>query len=104
MRPLTRLSAAADWRLAILILMVATLFVPVIVATSFFFPYVAPRNIFFRAIIDRGIWGNWGIPGIIISVAAFLVWLLVTTLRSGTPLNAGPVAGDLLKNTSQNQA
>ncbi len=54
MRALTRISAAANWRHAILILMVATLFVPVIVPPSFFFPYVTPRNIFFRAVIDIG--------------------------------------------------
>ncbi len=57
-----------------------------------------------EAIVDRGIWLNWGIPGIIILVAAFLVWLLVVTLRSGRPLNTRQVAGSLLKNPSQSQA
>jgi hypothetical protein len=52
-----------------------------------------------EAIIDRGIW-NWAIPGIIFSVAVFLVWLMVFIRRSGTPLGPRPVAGDLLKSPS----
>jgi len=54
-----------------------------------------------EAIIDRGIWWNWGIPGIIILVAAFLLWLLVVTLRSGTPLRTTPVAGSLPQGAPQ---
>ena len=57
-----------------------------------------------EAIVDRGIWGNWAIPGFIFSVAAFLVWLMVFTLRSGTPLKTPPGAGSLLKNAPQGQA
>jgi O-antigen ligase/tetratricopeptide (TPR) repeat protein len=48
------LSAAANWRLAILFLLIASLFAPLIVPTGFFFPYVAPRNIFFRAVMELG--------------------------------------------------
>jgi hypothetical protein len=58
-----------------------------------------------EAIIDRGIWWNWGIPAIIILAAAFLVWLPVTTLRSGTPLNTPQrAAAGLVKSPSQSQA
>jgi hypothetical protein len=57
-----------------------------------------------EAIIDRGIWLNWAIPGIIFSVAVFLVWLMVFVLRSGTPLGLQPVANGLLKSPSQSQA
>jgi hypothetical protein len=53
-----------------------------------------------EAIIDRGIGLNWAIPGIIFSVAMFLVWLIVFILRSGTPLGPRPVAGGLLKSPS----
>jgi len=52
-----------------------------------------------EAIIDRGIW-NWAIPGIIFSVAVFLVWLMVFIRRSGTPPGPRPVAGGLLKSPS----
>jgi hypothetical protein len=37
-----------------------------------------------EAIIDRGIW-NWAIPGTILAIAAFLLWLMVFLLRSGAP-------------------
>jgi O-antigen ligase len=49
---LTRVSAAINWRLAILLFVVASLLVPLIVPSGFFFPYVVPRNIFFRVIIE----------------------------------------------------
>jgi hypothetical protein len=35
-----------------------------------------------HAIIDRGLWWNWLIPGILFLSAALLVWLLVFVLRS----------------------
>jgi hypothetical protein len=57
-----------------------------------------------EAMVDRGIWWNWAIPAIIFSVAAFLVWVMVFTLRSGTPLGTPAAASSLLKNASQGQA
>jgi O-antigen ligase/tetratricopeptide (TPR) repeat protein len=45
---------AANWRLAILALLVASLLVPIIVPAGFFFPYVAPRSIFFRVVTELG--------------------------------------------------
>ena len=61
MRILTRISTEANWRLAILLLIIASLLVPVIVPTGFFFPYVVPRNIFFRVATETGtlvlVWG-----------------------------------------------
>ncbi len=54
MRVLTRISTGANWRLAILCLVIASLLVPVIVPTAFFFPYVVPRNIFFRVVAELG--------------------------------------------------
>src|SRR6202163_2028829 len=61
MRILTRISTEANWRLAILLLVIASLLVPVIVPTGFFFPYVVPRNIFFRVVTELGtlvlVWG-----------------------------------------------
>lgn len=54
MRILTRMSAAANWRLVILFLLMASLLVPIIVPVGFFFPYVAPRNIFFRVVVELG--------------------------------------------------
>ena len=54
MRILTRISTEANWRLAILLLVIASLLVPVIVPTGFFFPYVVPRNIFFRVVAELG--------------------------------------------------
>ncbi len=51
---LTRLRAAADWRMAILVLAMVSLLVPVIAPSGFFFPYVFPRNIFFRALVETG--------------------------------------------------
>ena len=53
-RILTRISTAANWRLAILALLMASLLVPIIVPAGFFFPYVAPRNIFFRVVTEFG--------------------------------------------------
>ena len=53
-RILTRISAAANWRLVILFLLMASLLVPIIVPSGFFFPYVAPRNIFFRVVAELG--------------------------------------------------
>jgi O-antigen ligase/tetratricopeptide (TPR) repeat protein len=50
-----RLLTDFNWRTAILLLLMATLLVPVIVPSGFFFPYVVPRNIFFRAICETGI-------------------------------------------------
>ncbi|MGH7651983.1 MAG: O-antigen ligase family protein [Gemmatimonadaceae bacterium] len=53
-RTLTRVSAAVNWRLAILLFVLASLLVPLIVPSGFFFPYVFPRNIFFRVVIEAG--------------------------------------------------
>jgi len=53
-RILTRISTAANWRLAILLLLIASLLVPIIMPLGFFFPYVAPRNIFFRVVAELG--------------------------------------------------
>jgi O-antigen ligase len=53
-RILTRIAAAANWRFAILLVLLASVLVPIIVPTGFFFPYVAPRNIFFRAVVELG--------------------------------------------------
>ena len=55
MRVLTRISTATNWRLAILLLVIASLLVPVVVSTAFFFPYVVPRNIFFRVVAELGL-------------------------------------------------
>ena len=54
MRVPTRISTAANWRLAILFLLIASLLVPIIAPGGFFFPYVAPRNIFFRVVTELG--------------------------------------------------
>ena len=54
MRILTRISTAANWRAAILLLLIASLLVPVIMPGAFFFPYVVPRNIFFRVVTELG--------------------------------------------------
>ena len=54
MRILTRISTGANWRLAILLLLMASLLVPVIMPGAFFFPYVVPRNIFFRVVAELG--------------------------------------------------
>src|SRR5437773_2941006 len=43
-----------SWRTAIMVLLAASMLVPVIVGTGFFFPYVVPRNLYFRAIIEIG--------------------------------------------------
>ena len=53
-RGFTRISTAANWRLAILLLLIASLLVPVIMPAGFFFPYVTPRNIFFRVVTELG--------------------------------------------------
>jgi len=50
-----RLLTGSDWRVAILLLLMAALLVPVISPSGFFFPYVVPRNIFFRALCETGI-------------------------------------------------
>jgi O-antigen ligase/tetratricopeptide (TPR) repeat protein len=42
------------WRNVVIVLLLASLAVPLIVGTSFFFPYVAPRNLFFRVVIEIG--------------------------------------------------
>ena len=44
-----------SWRTAVIVLVVAALFVPLIVGSGFFFPYVVPRNLFFRLIVELGI-------------------------------------------------
>ena len=54
-----RISRAAlpelSWRNAIIVLLLASLFVPLIVGSGFFFPYVVPRNIFFRVIVELAV-------------------------------------------------
>jgi len=43
-----------SWRNVVIVLLIASLAVPLIVGTNFFFPYVAPRNLFFRALMEVG--------------------------------------------------
>ena len=43
-----------SWRTTIIVLLLASLLVPLIVGYDFFFPYVAPRNIFFRVVVEVG--------------------------------------------------
>jgi O-antigen ligase/tetratricopeptide (TPR) repeat protein len=43
-----------SWRTAVIALLLASLAVPLIVASDFFFPYVVPRNIFFRVVVEFG--------------------------------------------------
>ncbi|MDQ6871293.1 MAG: O-antigen ligase family protein [Gemmatimonadota bacterium] len=61
MRILTRVVEGANWRLVMLLLLLASLLVPIIVPAGFFFPYVAPRSIFFRVVAELGalplVWG-----------------------------------------------
>jgi O-antigen ligase len=44
-----------SWRTAVLVVLLASLLVPLIVGTDFFFPYVVPRNIFFRVVVELGV-------------------------------------------------
>lgn len=44
-----------SWRTAVILLLVASLFVPLIVGSDFFFPYVVPRNLFFRVVVELAI-------------------------------------------------
>ena len=53
-RMLEKMSSAVSWRSVIVVLLLASLLVPVIVPSGFFFPYVAPRNIFFRVVVEAG--------------------------------------------------
>ena len=54
-----RISRAAlpelSWRNAIIVLLLASLFVPLVIGSGFFFPYVVPRNIFFRVVVELGV-------------------------------------------------
>lgn len=43
-----------SWRTAIMVLLAATMLVPVIFGSGFFFPYVVPRNLYFRALVETG--------------------------------------------------
>jgi O-antigen ligase/tetratricopeptide (TPR) repeat protein len=43
-----------SWRNVVIVLLLASLAVPLIVGTGFFFPYVAPRNLYFRVVIEVG--------------------------------------------------
>src|SRR6266550_1201937 len=54
MRVLEGLWPDISWRSAIIVLLIASLLVPVIVLSGFFFPYVVPRNLFFRVVIELG--------------------------------------------------
>ena len=51
----TRFASKLSWRSAMIILLIAALFVPLIVASDFFFPYVVPRNLFFRIVVELGV-------------------------------------------------
>jgi O-antigen ligase/tetratricopeptide (TPR) repeat protein len=53
-----------SWRTAIMVLLIASLLVPVIFANGFFFPYVVPRNLYFRAIVETA-------AGILVVVLCF---------------------------------
>ena len=44
-----------SWRTAVILLLVAALFAPLIVGSDFFFPYVVPRNLYFRAVIELAV-------------------------------------------------
>lgn len=50
----TRFVSRLTWRSAMMILLIAALFVPLIVGSDFFFPYVVPRNLFFRVVVELG--------------------------------------------------
>ena len=52
---LTRFASRLSWRSAVVALLIAALFVPLIVASDFFFPYVVPRNLFFRVVVELGV-------------------------------------------------
>lgn len=54
-RVLEKMSAAVSWRSVIVVLLLASLLVPVIVPSGFFFPYVVPRNLFFRVVVESGV-------------------------------------------------
>src|SRR6266480_192308 len=43
---------ALSWRTPVIVLLMASLLVPVIVGSGFFFPFVVPRNLFFRAVVE----------------------------------------------------
>jgi hypothetical protein len=45
-----------------------------------------------EAIIDRGIWWNWAIPGIVFLFAAFIVLMLIGILRQSTSQKATGIA------------
>lgn len=51
----TRFASKQSWRSAMIILLIAALFVPLIVVSDFFFPYVVPRNLFFRIVVELGV-------------------------------------------------
>ncbi|HST08130.1 MAG TPA: O-antigen ligase family protein, partial [Gemmatimonadaceae bacterium] len=44
-----------SWRTAVMLLLVVSLFVPLVVGSDFFFPYVVPRNLFFRIVVELAI-------------------------------------------------
>lgn len=54
MRIVQKFSGDPVWRSAILLLLIASLLVPLIFAPGFFFPFVVPRNIFFRLVVEIG--------------------------------------------------
>ncbi|MFL5584963.1 MAG: O-antigen ligase family protein [Gemmatimonadaceae bacterium] len=47
----SRLSEVS-WRAPIIVVLVASMLVPLIVGSDFFFPYVVPRNVFFRVMVE----------------------------------------------------
>jgi O-antigen ligase/tetratricopeptide (TPR) repeat protein len=50
-----KFASKLSWRTAIILLLIATLAVPLIVGSDFFFPFVVPRNLYFRAVVELGI-------------------------------------------------
>jgi O-antigen ligase len=80
-RLLEKLSSGVSWRSAIVVVLVASLLVPVIAPSGFFFPYVTPRNIFFRVVVEIG--------------AAFLV-LTLCFARKTLDLRGEPIFYSLL--------
>lgn len=97
---LSKLTPMISWRSTIVMLLLASLLVPVIAPADFFFPYVVPRNLFFRAIIEIGAtvlvlalcFGRKkldlrGEP-IFISLLAFLAAASVSALSSPAPTHS----------------
>src|SRR4051812_39224703 len=50
-----KFASKLSWRTAIILLLIATLAVPLVVGSDFFFPFVVPRNLYFRAIVELAV-------------------------------------------------